>query len=314
MNLIGLESQFKALLAAVKSGKPSLLIGETGTGKTSLVYAVANHLKRAIYRINLDGGTTPDLLIGRTQLKDGATYFQEGIAVRAMREGAILYLDEINAALPDTLFAIHAVTEIDNPSLTITETGKTVKPSEGFCVVASMNPSHDYSGTKSLNHATANRFTQRIKFKSLGGESLVSALASHHPNAETKDVLTVASLLEKLIKAQSEAVINTRLSIRDGINALYYMENGLSKTDSINVSIIDKLEDSELMELKSNSISLGVSNRSLSYSTIESMLSELETLSDLKKECKRLTKKLSALEAINGLLRQIQPVAESIED
>lgn len=143
-----------ALAIAVRDNLPALLIGETGTGKTSIVRHLAHLRKQPYVRVNMTGFTTPDDLIGSKSIKGNSTYFEYGIITDAMRRGAILVLDEINATTPDCLFILHGLLDEDR-RITLPN-GETISPHPDFRVFATCNP--DYEGTRSMNKAFLDRF------------------------------------------------------------------------------------------------------------------------------------------------------------
>ena len=89
----------KAIGLGIRDNKTILLIGETGTGKTSVVKELAYLCKAPYFRVSMHGYSTPDELIGRMAVKDGKTYFEYGIVTEAMTRGGFLVLDEINRIL-----------------------------------------------------------------------------------------------------------------------------------------------------------------------------------------------------------------------
>lgn len=307
--LVGLDSQIKALLAAASKGMPTLLIGDAATGKTSVAYEVGRMLGRKVVRVNLDGGITPDQLIGRLMLKGSETFFQRGILPQAMIDGTLLVLDEINAALPDTLFAIHPMLE-KSPRLFIPETGETIEAAPGFAVIATMNPSHDYAGTKGLNAALYSRFTQVLRFAPLKGDTLVKALALHASNAAADDVLTVARLLELAANLRATNTINTLVSLRDGIAALTYAspEGGLTLTEAIEVSILGKLEKDE----RSQSAFIefqGRAPRSLGFPSVPELLLAVDGANFLAEENARLNRQITRMKKLKELIEKLSPAA-----
>ena len=80
-----LESDLRALGISIKNNLPSLLIGETGTGKTSIIRRLAYQLNKPYVRVNMTGFTTPDELIGSKSVKDGRTYYEDGVITDAMK-------------------------------------------------------------------------------------------------------------------------------------------------------------------------------------------------------------------------------------
>ena len=148
------EQQMKAIATALLGNISCLLVGETGTGKTSLIRQIAFLRKQPYIRVNLNGYTSPDELVGSKSARDGSTFFEDGVIIQAMRTGAVLVVDELNAATPDCMFIFHALLD-DERKITL-PTGEVVKPHPEFRFFATMNP--DYEGTKSINRAFLDRF------------------------------------------------------------------------------------------------------------------------------------------------------------
>ena len=83
-----------------------LIIGPKGTGKTSLVRKFAEEIQRELHSINFSLRTRESHLVGSKTMNMGEISFVEGILVRSMKKGSILYLDEINAAEADVLLRL----------------------------------------------------------------------------------------------------------------------------------------------------------------------------------------------------------------
>jgi len=143
---------------AVSKKLPVLLEGETGTGKTSLVRYLANKTNNAFRRVNHNGGTTVDDIVGKILINKEGTYWVDGVLVEAMKKGYWYLADEINAASPEINFIYHCLLDDDGYIVLPEKNGEIVKPHPNFRFFAAMNPNTDYAGTKEINKALLSRF------------------------------------------------------------------------------------------------------------------------------------------------------------
>lgn len=302
VRLVGLEQERKVLTSAVKARKPALCIGETGVAKSSLAREVLESLCPAgVVRVNLNGGTTPDELEGRFQLKGQETYFQYGVLVMAMREGKGLILDEINAALPDTLFVIHAMLE-DPPRLFIPETDETIQAHPDFCVIATMNPTHEYAGTRQLNMALYSRFAAVVRFQPLSGDKLAKAIMAHLPSAPTDTVTRVVDVVDQLAALRKEEKLTTPIGVREAIAAVAFATDGLTLKESLVAAIANKLDPSERATAKGIKL-LTLDPKKAKWTTMAELVALAESAADAQAESAKLTKKM---ERYDGLVTALK--------
>lgn len=138
---------------------PVLLIGETGTGKTSLVRHLAHNTRNAFVRVNHNGGTSVEDIVGRYIINgNGETEWVDGILIEAMKNGYWYLADEINAASPEVNFIYHSVLDDDAKVVLVEKGHEVVVPHPNFRFFGAMNPPQDYAGTKELNKALLSRF------------------------------------------------------------------------------------------------------------------------------------------------------------
>ncbi len=141
-----------------------IIIGPKGTGKTSLVRDFARSKGIKLESINFSLRTRESHLVGTKTLTDGNVSFEEGILIKSMREGTMLYLDEINSAEADVLLRLDEALD-DRRQIALKEsTGEVVKAKEGWFVVATINPL-THSGTKELPPQLLSRFPVRISME-----------------------------------------------------------------------------------------------------------------------------------------------------
>jgi MoxR-like ATPase len=159
---IGKRTDMEILEALYKAKIPTLIIGETGCGKTHFVHHFCFTKRLPLYRVNLNGSTTPEHLIGRwTPTPEGGFRWTDGILTTFVRHGGIILIDELNSANAEILFCLNSLLDDDRQICLIQKDGEVVKAHKDFFLVACINP--DYEGTKPLNLALKDRF-EILKF------------------------------------------------------------------------------------------------------------------------------------------------------
>src|SRR4029453_5373255 len=98
-------------------------------------------------------------LVGRFLLKGGETVWVDGPLTRAVREGAICYLDEVVEARQDTTVVIPPTAD-HRRELPVDRLGTTVAAAPGFQLVISYNPGYQ-SVLKSIQESTRQTFLAR---------------------------------------------------------------------------------------------------------------------------------------------------------
>src|SRR5581483_7695221 len=142
--------------AAYKKRLPVMLKGPTGCGKTRFLEHMAFQLGRPLVTVSCHEDLTSSDLVGRFLLEGAETVWQDGPLTRAVKAGAICYLDEIVEARPDTIVVIHPLTD-DRRVLPIDKTGELLPAAPGFQLVISYNPGYQHL-LKDLKPSTRQRF------------------------------------------------------------------------------------------------------------------------------------------------------------
>ncbi len=146
------ETVFKA---AYRQGLSLLLKGPTGCGKTRFVEAMAYDLGRPLITVACHDDLTTADLVGRYLLRGDETVWVDGPLTRAVREGAICYLDEVVEARQDTTVVLHPLSDYRR-QLPIERLGVTLEAAPGFGLVMSYNPGYQ-SVLKDLKDSTRQR-------------------------------------------------------------------------------------------------------------------------------------------------------------
>ncbi len=221
-----------------KNKLPMLLKGPTGSGKTRFVEFMAYKLNKKLITISCHEETSSTDLIGRYIIKGAETLWLDGPLTTAVKEGAIIYLDEIAEARPDVIVAIHSLTD-HRRELFIDKLGETIKAHNDFMMVASFNPGYQ-RGFKELKPSTRQRFV---------------ATAFDYPEAkieaeilvnETKIDLSIAKKLVNIavkIRNLTELGLTETVSTRLLVDAAKLIHSGLPKRLSVHVAVVEPLSD-----------------------------------------------------------------------
>lgn len=136
------------------------LVGETGVGKTMLVYKLSQKLKLPLYEVVLTKDTSRWELLASDILDKGETKVRDGIVLMWLKAPkGILYLDGFNYAEPSIISLIESIADFRG-NCWISETQNTYERGEQHKIIISYNPAEKigYSGTFIENIATLNRF------------------------------------------------------------------------------------------------------------------------------------------------------------
>lgn len=142
--------------AAYKRRLPVMLKGPTGCGKTRFLEFMAFQLKRPLVTVSCHEDLTSSDLVGRFLLEGSETIWHDGPLTRAVKAGAICYLDEIVEARTDSTVVIHSLTD-HRRKLTIEKKGQEIDAHEDFMLVISYNPGYQ-TVLKDLKPSTKQRF------------------------------------------------------------------------------------------------------------------------------------------------------------
>lgn len=157
--VVGRQREVELVLAALAADRHVLLEGPPGTGKSTLLRAVAQGLGIGFEFVEGNAELTPARLVGHFDparvLNDGydPSVFVDGPLVTAMRDGALLYVEEINRIPEETLNVL--ITVMSEGELNVPRLGR-IAAAPGFRLVAAMNP-FDAVGTARISGAVYDR-------------------------------------------------------------------------------------------------------------------------------------------------------------
>ncbi len=245
--------------AAYQQHIPVLLKGPTGCGKTRFVEYMAWKLGRSLTTVRPDGQAQPmsegevrvplvtiacheDLtasdLVGRYLLDAEGTRWIDGPMTRAVKAGAILYLDEVVEARKDTTVLIHPLTD-HRRILPVEKTGSIIEADDRFLLCISYNP-HYQSALKDLKHSTRQRFIS-VEFDYPPAD-VEAEIVQRESGCTQEQSQSLAKLGEKVRNLREHGLAegaSTRLLIYAG----RLMTEGISARRACQVAIVWTLTD-----------------------------------------------------------------------
>lgn len=140
-------------------GRPVLLTGPSGTGKTEAVMLTANALNRPFVKIDCGPVRESSDWFGSQTMANGRVGWQDSTLVAALEtEGAIILLDEVNRAASTALNGLFGI--LDGTRVAhFPQRAEAVRLADGVAIFATANIGLSYSGTGAIDRAFSNRFT-----------------------------------------------------------------------------------------------------------------------------------------------------------
>lgn len=224
--------------AAARRGSPILLKGPTGCGKTRFVEAMAQELGRELITVAGHEDMTSADLVGRFLLKGGDTVWVDGPLTRAVRMGAVFYLDEIVEARQDTTVVIHPLAD-HRRELPVDRLGVTLPAAPGFQLVISYNPGYQ-SVLKSLKESTRQRFVAiELGFPPPEIETEVVAHEAGIDQETARTLVRLANAIRNLDGSPLREASSTRMLILTG----GLIAEGLTVRSAVQSAMVQVLTD-----------------------------------------------------------------------
>lgn len=232
--------EVEAFRAAAAVGLPVLLKGPTGCGKSRLVETMAHALGRPLVTVACNDETSAADLVGRFLLEGGSTVWHDGPATRAVRRGAVLYLDEVAEAREDVLVVLHPLAD-HRRALWIDRLDERLPAAPGFLLVASFNPGYR-KGVKDLRPSTRQRFvTIGMGWPPAEVEVEIVARESGCTAAVAKRLVALARKLRALDDLALPETASTRLLVAAG----RLVAAGLEPRLACVIAVVEPLSDDE---------------------------------------------------------------------
>jgi len=244
-----LADEVELFRAAYDAKLPVLLKGPTGCGKTRFV----EHMVWRLYREERSHETELDVplitischedltatdLVGRFLLQGDETVWRDGPLTRAVRSGAICYLDEIVEARKDTTVMIHSLTD-HRRLLPIDKTGELLLAHEDFLLVISYNPGYQ-SVLKDLKPSTRQRFVSlTFDYPDEEREATIIAVEAEVEMELARRLALIGAKVRNLREHGFEEGVSTRLLIYTASLVI----QGIAARRAADIAIVNAVSD-----------------------------------------------------------------------
>jgi nitric oxide reductase NorQ protein len=203
-----------------------MLKGPTGCGKSRFVEAMAADVGRPLITVACHDDTSATDLLGRYLVEGGDTVWQDGPLTRAVREGAILYLDEVTEAREDIVVVLHSLTD-HRRQIFLDRRNETLTAPPEFMLMISFNPGYQ-------------RFVGlSFQYPAPPIEAEIVAHESGVEMAMARRLVTFATKVRHLQELGLAASASTRLLIHAG----QLMRAGMPPRAACHVGVIEPLTD-----------------------------------------------------------------------
>tara|TARA_B100000686_G_scaffold351944_1_gene452256 strand:+ start:275 stop:1144 length:870 start_codon:yes stop_codon:yes gene_type:complete len=242
--------------AAYSQKLPILFKGPTGCGKTRFIEHMSWRLQQhkrqrenneesemALVTIACHEDLTSSDLVGRYLLEHDSTRWIDGPLTRAVKVGAICYLDEVVEARKDTTVLIHPLTD-HRRLLPIEKQGVVVEAHDEFLLVISYNPGYQ-SAIKDLKHSTRQRFVS-IEFD-YPPRDLEAQIIQHESGVDAETATQLAVLGEK-VRNLREYGLQEGASTRLLIYAAKLVVKGISPRRAAQVAVTWAITDEQQVQ------------------------------------------------------------------
>lgn len=215
-----------------------MLKGPTGCGKTRFVEHMAFRLGLPLVTISCHDDLSASDLIGRFLIRHDGTAWQDGPLTRAVREGALCYLDEVVEARQDTIVVLHPLTD-HRRILPIDKTGEIIAAPPSFQLVISYNPGYQRM-LKDLKPSTRQRFVAlEFGFPPPEQEIHIVQREGGADRAVAHGLVTLAGRLRALHDSGLAEVPSTRLLVA----AARLIASGVSAREACETALLAPLSD-----------------------------------------------------------------------
>jgi len=231
-SVVGRVREIELTVAAIASDRHIVIEGPPGTGKSTLLRAVARELGIGFEFVEGNAELTPARVVGHFDparvLSDGydPDIFVPGPLASALRDGSLLYIEELNRVPEETLNVL--ITVMSEREITVPRLGR-LEAAPGFRLVAAMNP-FDAVGTARISGAVYDRMCRiAVGYQSTADETMIVRRAISSAIDEAVGDVAWIDLAVELVRAtRSHPDVRVGSSVRGAID-MVFVANSLAE-------------------------------------------------------------------------------------
>ena len=250
---------FDDVTTIIKSGAfyPTFVTGLSGNGKTTMIMQACAKVNRECYRVNVTSQTDEDDLLGGFRLVNGETVWYDGPVIQAMKNGAVLLLDEIDLGA-SPLMCLQPV--LEGKGIFLKKINQFVEPAPGFQVFATANTKGKgddtgaFAHTGILNEAFLDRFPVTLEqaYAANGVEKRILLKKMKTLGVEDKDfagnlVKWADAIRKTFMEGGISEIITTRRLL--SITQAFSIFNDKAKSISMAISRFDEETKHDFLKL-----------------------------------------------------------------
>lgn len=214
------KEETEMFVYAIENGLKPRLVGPAGSGKTEMARAYCAKVGRPYYRMNMHGSIDSADFVGQVMLKDGETFFEEGILPRLMADEYLFLLDEVSGAHPSILLVLQRLMERGG-ELALPEAKKVITPHENFLLVAADNTlgtgdgAESYTSRNVMDVSFLNRFDITIEVGYLSQMEEENVIHEWEPTLDKTLAMKLATVSNLLHAAKEQGKVALPFSMRN---------------------------------------------------------------------------------------------------
>lgn len=252
--VVGMEKQVAALHMAMSKGKPAMLVGPTGCGKTHLVRAYCawmnservkagqSALPLVIHTFHQE--SSPTEITGTKTLVAGNVAWEDSEFMKVFENGGTYFADEFNFAPGGAHAPLFAALNGD-PDIFVPESKKTYVRHPDFKFVAACNPASKYAGRQPVDKALASRFFVSAEFGYLAPAEEKSLLMSRVKGLSSAQAEKVVTYAQAVRKAEADGAVFVPFGTRDAIHCAELLASGFPWEDAAKLGFANKSDNDD---------------------------------------------------------------------